>query len=494
MFLPGRVAAIILTAACLGASALVLRIARGHLSMLQAAAVAVAVGLGIAFLAVAFGPNRWWSRMLTVVTKRQGVLAGVSLPQHRATGRTLLFVSAVTYVVLLARFLPLNQTPHGDDQQAFLSVASEIRDRGGPPGLIRDLYSGEFSEANRHPLYLSLLSLSPDFASGKRLSMVIGCLSLLILAAMVARRFGLPTAGLFAVLLVTNKTFLLFSTRVVCEGLLLLLCGAAWLLTIPVSADDVANRSRRAESLPGVESSTTLRVWQTIWIGLLLGLAWLTKGSGLLLVFGTIAAIILSELCVRRIAQSRRRLLLLLAILTVTFCVTASPLLVRNMRRFGQPFYNVNSQLLFADRFVDPVQLAAEKTTRQAASDYFASHSLGDVFYREASGLVWETFIVLRSLGPSPLDESRFVFGIVILLSGIVGLASDPRLPRTLTVLWIGIFLFVFAWYVPIAAGERFVLPLLVPLLVSASNGLLRISQTMRAARETRLASEPAKF
>jgi hypothetical protein len=175
--------------------------------------------------------------------------------------------------------------------------------------------------------------------------------------------------------------------------------------------------------------------------------------------------------------------LLLGGVLTLAaFLVVSSPLLVRNVRRFGQPFYNVNSLLLFADRYEDFDDLIeAGATTSEAARQYLATHSTGAMLRREASGLVWELFIILRSLGPAPLDNSRILFGIPLALVALAVACIDRGPQHRLLLTWGLLHWLVFAWYVPIAAGERFILPLLVPILVTAADGLVRLAHDSTA-------------
>ena len=156
----------------------------------------------------------------------------------------------------------------------------------------------------------------------------------------------------------------------------------------------------------------------------------------------------------------------------IVFVVIASPLVVRNVRRFHNPFYNVNSLLLFADDYGQfDGMVNSGTTTAEAADAYFAAHSVLDVVQREVSGLVWELFIILRSLGPSPLDDARVLFGVVFSLCALFTLRALGRRADGLLLVWGLLFWVVFAWYVPIAAGERFVLPLLIPMLSCARGG-----------------------
>jgi hypothetical protein len=88
---------------------------------------------------------------------------------------------------------------------------------------------------------------------------------------------------------------------------------------------------------------------------------------------------------------------------------------------------------------------------------------------------MWETHLLLRGLGPAPLDDARTLFGVVILCLAVAGAAAEPVLAWRLTAAWVLPLWLMFAWYVPIAASERFLVPVLAPLLLLAGAGAARI-------------------
>jgi hypothetical protein len=83
---------------------------------------------------------------------------------------------------------------------------------------------------------------------------------------------------------------------------------------------------------------------------------------------------------------------------------------------------------------------------------------------------------MLRSLGPHGLDDARVLFGFPLALCCLLSLMTDGRPANSLLVAWIFASWIVFAWYVPIAAGDRFPIPLLVPVLAHAADGLARLT------------------
>ena len=222
---------------------------------------------------------------------------------------------------------------------------------------------------------------------------------------------------------------------------------------------------------------------------------YLTKGTGLLWLMGYCVWLVVSpNRVVVAAADSKegdsapphgqlRRRLISLALVVAGWAFVASPLLVRNGLRFGSLTYNVNSWLLFVDEFKDPTALAETMSLGEAARQYWQSHSILQLAERGAMGLVWETFILIRSLGPAPLGESRVLFGAPLLGLAVLGLLIERRVNTLLLPIWLAICLPVFGWYVPVAAGERFILPLVPPLLVFASIGIVRLARLWQRER-----------
>ena len=111
-----------------------------------------------------------------------------------------------------------------------------------------------------------------------------------------------------------------------------------------------------------------------------------------------------------------------------SFTVIAAPLLIRNVRVYGSPTFNANSYLLFEDEFSEPHALIKERgSLRNAAQNYWQSHTIFEMIKREVKGLLWQIFIFLRSLGPLPFGEGRLFFGLLALPFLIVGLLLARR-------------------------------------------------------------------
>ncbi|MCA9017806.1 MAG: hypothetical protein KDA77_20955, partial [Planctomycetaceae bacterium] len=231
-----------------------------------------------------------------------------------------------------------------------------------------------------------------------------------------------------------------------------------------------------------------------------LGLAWLTKGTALLLLLGFVLwlgsyAVNWKRLCSRFQrstakpappevpAVSWKTMLISVCLLAASFAVIAAPLLVRNARVYGSPTFNANSYLMFQDEFTEPHALARQGSLSEAARNYLRTHSVTDIIKREVKGLLWQVFIFLRSLGPLPFEEGRLFFGLLAVPFLLVGLLSETGPARRLYLIWMLLFWLAFAWYLPIAAGERFLMPLLLPTLALVSLGLVRVGQVVLSRR-----------
>lgn len=189
---------------------------------------------------------------------------------HRRVGLGLVALGCGLFVLNSAWVLDHQDPPDDDDQMAYLITAREIHESGGLTGLWRDLWSGRFAESNRHPLPLVLQSLHPTVEFAR----LVACLSaaglLALTLVLVWRRFGPLTAGLLAILLGCNGAWVYHTPRFVCECQLAGISGLAWL-----------------ELARGSQSQWPI---SSLLLGGLIGLAWLTKGTGLLL----LAAVMIS--------------------------------------------------------------------------------------------------------------------------------------------------------------------------------------------------------
>lgn len=228
--------------------------------------------------------------------------------------------------------------------------------------------------------------------------------------------------------------------------------------------------------------------------GAVIGVAYSTKASALVLMGVTIGCLLMRPLIrvprmppetfaandsldgTRRFAGSLFSILLFIC----GFLMVASPLIYTNITRYGRPLYNVNSTYFM---WCDSWEQARQFETRfdlvgsgvDARSDvvpgpvnYWRTHALSDIARRFTYGLgtlailVWKgayfkylaiaaALWMLCSIRNSRI-RSR-VYERVAILSLFAGLS-------------VAAYLLVYAWYTPVAYGDRFLLSLLIPVMV----------------------------
>ncbi|MCA9017651.1 MAG: hypothetical protein KDA77_20170, partial [Planctomycetaceae bacterium] len=130
-------------------------------SLASAAAACCVVG---AVLGIAGGlvPNRFWEMLLQKTKHAYRVFSEAANPADHWLGSLLLSFSMIVYFMVMINLIPQQPTPANNDQAAFLSQAKTVQESGGATSLVRQLFAGEYTEANQHPLYVALLSFFPD--------------------------------------------------------------------------------------------------------------------------------------------------------------------------------------------------------------------------------------------------------------------------------------------------------------------------------------------
>lgn len=457
----------------------------------------VAVGsvfCALLLMALAFGPDRWWTRVADVISTLRRISTNTTSPRAISVGYALIAVAGLIACAQIGWRLSHPDDPwDGDDQGAFLSAATEIAHAGGPLNLLQQLWSGEYEEANRHPLYTGMLSLQPTEPVGRILSAVFALLTCVTAVALAWQRFGPLQAGLVAVLFAVNSTWGYFAGMVVCESLLMWLSVLIWWQCLRLC--DASLPPNDAVAPPS--AARHVRRLGPLALGALLGLNYLTKGTGVVLI-GCVMIWFAWE-CLSALLSAHRRTgflgVLRAGVLTlIAFLLVSSPLIARNVKRYGQPFYNINTYLLFADQYEGFEELLAQgDPVGQVAREYFTSHTAAELVQREATGLMWQMYNIVRMLGPVPFDDARILFGVPLLGLAMIGVFRAPPAHRRWLATWIVLQWLVFAWYVVIAAGDRFILGVLPPLLVYAADGIVAVWTLRSAANSTATTGNPKR-
>jgi Dolichyl-phosphate-mannose-protein mannosyltransferase len=339
--------------------------------------------------------------------------------------------------------------PVTTDTKYFLGEAIDIAAQGGPGGLLARCFRGTWAEDNRHPLYLGMLAPfaepSNRFLESARLVSMSGAILTLLVCLRACRRRGGETAAICGgVLLVTNGAFLEQAVTVGCES---------WWTAFAVGALDLATRD---------EARSRLGTWPGF--GALLGLAYLTKGTTVVLLLASVVWLF---------AREGRRAWRPLVAACTAFVLVASPLLVRNQLRFGDPFWNIASRRVFwldhwGQFFDDP------KAMHEAgALHYLKTHSLPEIASRLGLGMVKVAVHALEACSPL---VPRAAFGVPVLAILVLGIATLPdRRTRSFLIGFCTLWILSFAWYAQITSDRRFLavlLPMSVPVIAGVTNRL----------------------
>jgi hypothetical protein len=370
-------------------------------------------------------------------------------------------LAALMLVLFMVRFaavgwqrMLLNTNSAMGDQDAYLQLGLDLSEHG------------VLTDGTRNPLYPALLAIFARrewsyFTYAKFLSFAFGLLSVPAIYYIGYRLFDLPTAVLAAFLLGVNMELALHSTFVLAESLLLLCILCAWWVMI--------------QALRNVDS---VLLWGLA--GGLGGLAYLTKGTGqLVVVCFLLAALLLNG---PRLVRRRALYIFLLA-----YGLVALPLWAYNWRTFGSPTFNlaITHQMWMDEweqNFVSNVRALPTVWT------YWHIHTWQEAWARAWQGLADMRFFVAKMLWPTrSLGFDRFLLSgwsgvtLAVMAGGLMlarrSVGHFIRRHREAVILtaFIGVVFYgVFAWYIVIVPiPMRFMLPLLPLLLLFVAASLI---------------------
>ncbi|MAE69446.1 MAG: hypothetical protein CME06_03135 [Gemmatimonadetes bacterium] len=366
----------------------------------------------------------------------------MSVPRVRAG----LFAVALTLAFLAMGLLTVQAADESNtmDTEPYLSAAIGIAEGGGALRWLGDMFGGRWLETDQNPIFHLLLSLVARrdlafFPEAKLITLATGWLALLAFFLLVRHRRGELCASVAALLLLFNANFIRLSSVVTAEPLLLL-----WvLLTWYSVAEGFARR----------------HMWS--FAGLFVGLAFLTKGSGLLLIPSSLGAICLGS---RFSAFRSPHFWGFFIVLSFV----GSPLFIRNTVAFGSPIYNFNNNSLWADVW----DRDAIQESPVSFSQYTATHSWSDVSARIKTGTQEQAGNLHRVLNNTILPfnaaavlndtQPGTVFSFLLAILAATGAVFDTQGRKTF--LWIGIhtllFYALFSWVHQILGDPRFLLPI----------------------------------
>lgn len=376
----------------------------------------------------------------------------------------LLVAACAAVFLLLAGVRAWDHTHPYYDDVGFLDLANRVHDLGGPVALLKGLFAGTWTEDNRNPLYVGVLSLVAGRDHGfhtraRILTIFLGVLALLAWWRTARKHAGPAPALVLAGFLAVSECFVEYAGRESAEPLLLLL----WALAVCAILDGVA-RPRR-------------------WIaaGVYAGLAQLDKGSGIFLVFCFGVALLLWR---------RQRALAdpYAWGMGFGFLAAASPLLVRNLRAYGSPLHHWNNRLLFIDRLPDYAEIYAPRALERLPHgfrDWAAHTNWRELWFGRGVMGIGETALHLGDamsfVAPSPLGPVHIpgvVLGFGLLLAALRILYKSPAgFARTFLLVQAAFFAAFFVVFSAAGGSSRYVFPMTLCLYAVLAVALARHPQ-----------------
>jgi hypothetical protein len=381
----------------------------------------------------------------------------------------------------------VNTTLENTDQAAYLEYAVNIHENG----------TSHIGNRNQMPLYPFLQSLAYDpaltvedsFARGKAFNIALSVLLLAGLALLWSRSF--PPVQAAALLLVTAFTVFLFRAAyiqvellfyVLSFGTFLLLCRLLEAPTWPLAA--IAGLAATVTHLAKASMPPALLLF------LLIGgarVGWLAvRGSG-------------PDRAQRPAARRQAaRHAGMFALVPVLFLVGVSPYLVTSERVYGSALYNVNSTFYMwydtwadarsgsiraGDRFGWPA-LPADSVPGPLR--YVQEHSPRQIAARVRDGL---QFLFGESVRTYGYWKYVVFYGVAAMLSVVLlGRTSLEQIRKhpwvvAFALAYLGGYALLYAWYVPVAAGNRLVLALFLPYMHAAAVVLRRARDVAPGSR-----------
>jgi 4-amino-4-deoxy-L-arabinose transferase-like glycosyltransferase len=292
------------------------------------------------------------------------------------------------------------------DEVDYLQLTRRAVREGGLVANVRCYLEGRCREDNRPPIYQFLLTTGVDdapasFARAKLYNLGVAAL-LMALVYLVVRR--------------------MFSARVA--------AGAVVVLCLMPVLSDLGQRILHDVLYTLVTFAAVYAIgsWQergaAAWLGAgaLVGVAFLTKGSGHLLLVPLVAASFYRH----RAALLRRPILYAAA---VGFLAVSFFLLWRNLRLWHDPFHNVNAGEVWMDRWRDTfVMRRLPEHARLGLGWYLRGHSIIDLVVKLGKGFGETVGVYVYAAGVGPASPvSRVVTGAALVVLGALGLRRRFR-------------------------------------------------------------------
>lgn len=359
----------------------------------------------------------------------------------------------VAFIFTIRQFeqISWNNIPRGD-QVAFLETAIKIKETGGVVQLLPNMFRGVYQEANRHPLYVALLSplAKRDFEffwQAKILTYLISLGFLGVLTWVMLKQKGYKFALLIALLFATNRYFLEHSSIISTEPLLMIFIVLSWYFIV-----DSASSPRVVDSVgsPPREGFQTSEK-RTFLAGIFTGLAFLSKVTAIFI----LPAYIFTTIAIKKKKTLNKHLFIFFG----AFIVVTFPLLWRNFIVYKNPIYNYNSRVVFIDEGKQRKTLDALGSEAPTALTYFQSHSKSEITKRLILGAIQESVVVSQIIF---FSYARIRGSILLVVLLAIALVRDKNRARAIfSLLLILAFYIFFSWFYKISGHYRYVLPII---------------------------------
>jgi len=230
----------------------------------------------------------------------------------------------LSYFYNQAYFTGRHPFPTGDEPD-YLTSAINLKEYGGNLKFVSFVVSSSYKDTRKHPLFLLFLSPFADksldfFVAGKFVNFALGCALFFISFFVIKNIFSLVSAFYYLAFLTLNEMVLKHTSIVVPDILMMIL--------VLLSSYFYINAFKKS-SLGFVFFGSFFA-----------SLAFLSKPNGILIpiVFG-----VYSLTAYKKKIFSQK----LVWVAAITFLFFSSPILIRNLLVFKNPFYNNNVPLLF---------------------------------------------------------------------------------------------------------------------------------------------------
>ncbi len=358
-------------------------------------------------------------------------------------------------ILIIARFLVVGQakilfnTVSSDgDEAAYLSFGLAL------------LEDGTLTDGARPPLYPLLLSTIAErewtyFTRAKMLTLGLGVMAIIATFAVGTSLFSWEVGLLAAFLLAANKEFHVRASTIYTDVLFVSIFLGSWYFLI--------------KSFKG---------WgYCILAGIFTGLAYLSKGSGPILIgtWGLVALFYYG----REIFKHKELLLV-----PLFFVIMAAPLLLYNAQHFGDPLYSLTTTHVLWMESWDQTQVS-NPADMPTMSTYFQTHTVADIVERIQFGFLRLTAFMPHVIIPSRTIEPDWLLpllgGITLLIGAAVFIwrrnwvfdfYRQHHLTLNLGLMLFATFYLLLSWYARLQVESRFILPLL-PLLYTLLSAVI---------------------